>query len=80
MSRPHFTENQLELLDLLWRLKEANGQQIHQELSPERELAPATVATPLNRLCKDRVVERVHNGRQFLRRPRSPRAPLQSNM
>lgn len=80
MKRSQFTENQLELLDVLWRLKEASVQQVHEELSREREIAPATIATTLNRLCKDGVVERVRNGRQFFYRAKTPRAQLQSSM
>lgn len=80
MKRSQFTENQLELLDVLWRLKEASVQQVHEELSQEREIAPATIATTLNRLCKDGAVERVRNGRQFFYRAKTPRSQLQSSM
>lgn len=80
MSRSHLTENQLELMDILWRLGEASVQQIHELQSSSREVSPATIATTLNRLRKDGVVERVRIGRQFIYRANMQRSQLQSSM
>ncbi|MEE9386130.1 MAG: BlaI/MecI/CopY family transcriptional regulator [Nannocystaceae bacterium] len=63
--RHNLTENQIELLRVLWRRGEASVQEVHAALTQTRDVAPATVATMLNRLCKDGVMERIRNGRQF---------------
>ncbi|TPV93225.1 MAG: BlaI/MecI/CopY family transcriptional regulator [Myxococcales bacterium FL481] len=65
MTRQNLTENQLELLQVLWERGDASVQEVHEALSGGRDVAPATVATVLNRLCKDGVLERVRSGRQF---------------
>lgn len=62
------TENQLELLRVLWDRGEATVVDVHEELSRQRDVAPATVATMLNRLCDDGVLERVRVGRQYVYR------------
>lgn len=80
MGRSQLTEHQLELVSVLWKLKKASVTQVHAALSKDREIAPATVATMLNRLCKDGAVERVRSGRQFEYRALLSREQLQKSM
>lgn len=80
MGRAQLTEHQLELVSVLWKLKKASVTQVHAALSKDRELAPATVATMLNRLCKDGAVERIREGRQFEYRAVLSREQLQKSM
>lgn len=62
------TEYQIELLRVLWERGEATVQDIHESLAQKREVAPATIATMLNRMCNDKVMSRERVGRQFLYR------------
>lgn len=80
MGRSQLTEHQLELLALLWERGPASIQEIHQALPAERGVAPATVATMLNRMCKDGTVQRVRVGRLFEYRARMQREELQKSM
>lgn len=80
MGRAQLTEHQLELLSVLWKLERASVTQVHEVLAGDRTLAPATVATMLNRLCKDGVVERVRNGRHYEYRALLQREELQKSM
>lgn len=80
MGRSQLTEHQLELLSLLWEAGSSSVQEIHQALPPERGVAPATVATMLNRMCKDGTVKRVRVGRLFEYRAMMQREELQKSM
>lgn len=80
MGRTQLTEHQLELLTLLWERGPASVQEVHQALSQGRDVAAATVATMLNRMCKDGTVERVRVGRHFEYQAGIAREQLQQSM
>lgn len=80
MGRSQLTEHQLELLSVLWEQGPVSVQQVHQTLAKGRDVAAATVATMLNRMCKDGTVERIRVGRHFEYRALVGREQLQQSM
>lgn len=78
--KEELTANQLELLSVLWTLEGATVQEVHEAMLERREIAPATVATMLNRLCKDGVVARERDGRQYRYRALVARGELQRSL
>lgn len=66
---PHLTPLQLDVMRVLWERGEATATDVHAALSPERGLAPTTVATLLRRLEKRGLIEHRSEGRQFVFRP-----------
>ena len=65
---PQLTPLQLDLMRVLWERGEASAAEVHTGLTPERRLAPTTVATLLRRLEKRGLVAHRSEGRQFLYR------------
>jgi predicted transcriptional regulator len=63
------TELQLEILQVLWRRREATVLDVQMELQPTRDLAQTTVATLLARMEKKGVIEHRTEGRQYVYRP-----------
>jgi predicted transcriptional regulator len=62
------TELQLEIMDVLWRRREATVGEVHEAMGVARGLAQATIATLLRRLEKKGAVAHRLDGRQFVYR------------
>jgi BlaI family penicillinase repressor len=60
---------QLAIMRVLWRRGEAAVSEVHEDLEPERGLAPTTVATMLAKLERKGVVAHRNEGRRFIYRP-----------
>jgi BlaI family penicillinase repressor len=60
---------QLAIMRVLWLRGEAAVTDVHEDLEPERGLAPTTVATMLAKLERKGVVEHRTEGRRFIYRP-----------
>ncbi len=65
----HLSELQLAVMRALWRRGEASVAQVHEELEPERGLAPTTVATLLSRLEKRGLLTHRTDGRVYIYAP-----------
>ncbi|MCP3920779.1 MAG: BlaI/MecI/CopY family transcriptional regulator [bacterium] len=65
-AHPQLSELQLAVLRVLWDRGELPVSEVHGALTKERDLAPTTVATLLNRLDKRGLVRRRREGRQYL--------------
>jgi BlaI family penicillinase repressor len=59
---------QLAIMRVLWRRGEAAVSEVHEDLEPERGLAPTTVATMLAKLERKGVVAHRNEGRRFIYR------------
>lgn len=60
---------ELQCLNVLWSLGEANVQSVREQLAPRRQLAYTTVMTMLDRLTRKQVVSRRKHGRSFVYTP-----------
>lgn len=60
---------ELQCLNVLWSLGEANVQSVRDQLAPRRQLAYTTVMTMLDRLTRKQVLSRRKNGRSFVYTP-----------
>ncbi len=65
-AHPQLSELQLAVLRVLWDCGELPVSEVHARLARDRDLAPTTVATLLNRLEKRGLLSRRRAGRQFL--------------
>ncbi len=65
MGRQHLSDLQLAIMREVWTRGDASVNGIHEALRAERAIAPATVATVLNRLATDGVVTRERIGREY---------------
>jgi BlaI family transcriptional regulator, penicillinase repressor len=65
---PQLTELQLDILRVLWSEGELSVAAVHRALTPDRALAPTTVATLLKRLERRGVVTHRTEGRSYLYR------------
>lgn len=65
---PQLTPLQTALMRVLWERGETTASEAHAALTPERRLAPTTVATLLRRLEKRGLVTHRTEGRQFVYR------------
>lgn len=64
----------------IWARGEASVSGVHEALSRERKLAPATIATVLNRLVADGVVTRSRHGRRYRYRALVSQAEIRRSM
>lgn len=72
MSQPKLASlgvAEAEILQLVWEMKEATVQQIHDRLPPDREIASATVQTVLRRLREKGYVKSRAEGKLHLFSP-----------
>ncbi len=60
---------QLAIMRVLWNRGEATVVEVHEELEPERGLAPTTIATMLTKMEKKGVVGHRAEGRRFIYQP-----------
>lgn len=60
---------QLAIMRVLWGRGEATVVEVHEELTPERGLAPTTIATMLTKMEKKGVVAHRAEGRRFIYQP-----------
>lgn len=65
-EEPNLSDLQMAVMRVLWDRGEASATEVHAAISPERGLAPTTVATVLTRLEKRGIVEHRTRGRQYL--------------
>jgi BlaI family transcriptional regulator, penicillinase repressor len=61
---------QLAIMRVLWQRGEATVVEVHEDLEPERGLAPTTIATMLTKMEKKGVVGHRLDGRRFIYEPR----------
>jgi BlaI family penicillinase repressor len=70
MSRiPDLPQAEFEVMQVLWRMKEATVKQVQAELAGDRRLAYTTVATLLNRLRERGYVEAEERNFAYVFRP-----------
>jgi BlaI family transcriptional regulator, penicillinase repressor len=70
MSEKHsLGDLQLAIMRVLWQRGEATVVEVHEELEPERGLAPTTIATMLTKMEKKGVVGHRLDGRRFIYEP-----------
>jgi predicted transcriptional regulator len=62
----HLSDLQLAVMRVLWRRQEASVAQVHEDLEPERGLAPTTVATLLSRLERRGLLTHRSAGRVYM--------------
>ena len=62
-----------EVMEVVWRLKEASVKQVLFQLEGAHRPAYTTVMTTLSRLAKKGVLQRSRRGRRFVYRPSSSR-------
>lgn len=74
------SELQLDIMRVLWRMKEATVTDVHDALRSDRGLALTTIATVLSRLEKRGLLSHRSEGRQFVYRPMITEAEVQSSM
>ncbi len=60
---------ELQCLNALWSLGEANVQSVRDKLAPGKQLAYTTVMTMLDRLTRKQLLSRRKNGRSFVYTP-----------
>lgn len=71
MSEKHsLGDLQLAIMRVLWQRGEATVVEVHEDLEPERGLAPTTIATMLTKMEKKGVVGHRLDGRRFIYEPR----------
>lgn len=68
------------IMSVLWERGEATVSQVHQDLLPDRGLAPTTVATMLVKLEKKGVVQHRKDGRRFIYRATVSEGEVRSSM
>ena len=69
MTTTALTELQLAVMQALWSVGQGTLAEVHQALTADgKRLAPTTVATMLQRLCKQGWVTFEKDGRQFIYR------------
>lgn len=71
---------QLAIMRVLWQRGEAAVSDVHEDLEPERGLAPTTVATMLAKLERKGVVQHRTEGRRFIYRPRVDEEQVRRSM
>jgi predicted transcriptional regulator len=69
MSKHTLGELQHAIMRVLWEREQATVAEVHAALSPERGLAPTTIATMLRKMEDKGVVAHVVEGRHFVYRP-----------
>lgn len=60
---------QMDIMRIFWERGEATTSEIHRAIRPDRQLAPTTVATVIQRLAKQGVLTYRVDGRQYVYRP-----------
>ena len=74
------SDQQIDVMRILWQAGEATTAQVHAELTAEQDLAYTTVATLLRRLEEKGAVSHRSEGRQFVYRAEVAEADIQSGM
>ena len=81
MSAPiHLSQQQLDVMDVLWSRQSATAAEVHAALEPALGLAPTTIATVLQRLAKRGVVTATRDGRAYRYRPAVTRERVRRSM
>lgn len=81
MSSPvHLSQQQLDVMDVLWSHGAATASDVHAALEPELGLAPTTVATVLQRLAKRGVLTAERQGRAYVYVPAVSRERVRRSM
>lgn len=63
------TEVELEVMNILWRIKEGSVRDVLSKLSPERNLAYTSASTMLRILEQKKIVESVKDGKSHIYSP-----------
>ena len=80
MPPVHLSQQQLDVMDVLWSRGAATAAEVHAALEPALGLAPTTVATVLQRLAKRGVLAAERQGRAYRYRPTVTRERVQRSM
>jgi BlaI family penicillinase repressor len=79
-AAPHLTDLQLAVMRALWSRGSATVTELCDDLRPERNLAPTTIATLLMRLEKRRIVRHHTRARQYVYQPVVSEAAVRRSM
>jgi predicted transcriptional regulator len=80
MSPIHLSQQQLDVMDVLWSRGAATASDVHAALEPALGLAPTTVATVLQRLAKRGVLTAERQGRAYVYAPAVSRERVRRSM
>ena len=73
------SEFELDLINLLWKLKEPTAPALHQEILKTKDVTYSTVKTIIDRLEKKSAIKRINNyGRTLVYAPAIEQASLQT--
>ena len=76
----HLSQQQLDVMEVLWARQAATAAEVHAALEPALGLAPTTVATVLQRLAKRGVLTAERDGRAYRYRPAVSRERVRRSM
>ena len=79
-DQPHPTEQELEILKIVWRLQPATVRQVYEVLRQRRKIAYTTVMTMMGILERKGHLERQKEGRAYVYRSTVPRHKVITNM
>jgi BlaI family penicillinase repressor len=72
------SEFELDVMQLLWRLKESTAPELHKEIIKEKDVTYSTVKTIIDRLEKKSAIKRIKNyGRTIVYAPAIEKESLQ---
>jgi BlaI family penicillinase repressor len=73
-------ETELEILNLVWALKEGTVSEVRERILEDREVAYTTVQTVMNNLTKKGYLEHSSKGKSFVYRAVKPASEVRSNI
>ncbi len=75
------SEFELQVMNLLWVLKESTAPELHKQITQEKEVTYSTVKTIIDRLEKKNAIKRIKNvGRTIIYAPAIKQESLQKPM
>ena len=78
MASPAPTDREMEILKVLWELREGSVRDVHERLAPESGLHFNTIQTQLRIMDRKRLVAHRRTGRTFIYRPLCSREQVSS--
>jgi len=75
------SEFELEVMNLLWKLKESTAPELHKQIIKQKQVTYSTVKTIIDRLEKKQAIKRIKNyGRTIVYAPATNQESLQKPM
>ncbi len=62
-------ELEADIMEIIWKLKEASGRQVYDELKQKRDIAYTTIMTVIGRLTKKGILKRTQINSVYLFKP-----------